>query len=786
MKKCMRTSGVVLTLMAVMILTAGCPMLFAPTVKVTASATGLAVGGTSTLTASTANADAAETYTWSVSPAGVVSLSATTGASVTATAVADGDAVVTVTGDTTAKSASVTITVATVIVDPATAEILIGEEEELAATSSSAADTGFTWASSDDAVASVDAEGVVTGVAIGTATITATGAASGVSGEAAITVVNAAPQASISIEGVSARDLAHEELTTSTSSGLSNVGIGRQVYLEVAASDEDGDVLDYTWSVASAPDGSTAGFLTEKFDPTAPETAIFVPDVEGTYTIQVDVTDGVDSSSATQNITAGTWIGIGAVNKDGTFAGSDSCSGCHNGDTAPDKITPWLETGHATRFSRQLDGEVSSHASEGCIGCHTVGYDATLANGGFDDVQADAGWTWPETLEDGNWDDMVANFPEVAKLSGIQCENCHGPASQHAANAFGDDKKMDVSLGAGMCGQCHQGVGSHSQEAMWEVAGHADESSEAFRHWDEDGAVSSSCARCHSGVGFIELAENLDNPEWQAGEVPAQTITCSVCHDPHDDENPYQLRMYDTASIPATIDGSSDWELVRDLEESATCMSCHNGRRTPESGRTPHYALGGSMLLGRNGVEYGVSIQDSVHSSILGCVDCHMAPSPGTSRDGVMDPGEEKLGGHTFKMVIHDETDVDVGMENVENACGDCHIGLEAYNRTARGDYDGDGDVEGVQDEVQGLLDAVHDAVVALGAVDLGRYPYWSYADTMTEEQIASAKDAIWNYEYVKNDHSMGIHNTAYAVGLLQLSVKDLTGADIPDATLRY
>jgi len=37
-----------------------------------------------------------------------------------------------------------------------------------------------------------------------------------------------------------------------------------------------------------------------------------------------------------------------------------------------------------------------------------------------------------------------------------------------------------------------------------------------------------------------------------------------------------------------------------------------------------------------------------------------------------------------------------------------------------------------------------------------------------------------------ENVESLGVHNTAYAVALLQLSYKDLAGEDVPGTTVRY
>jgi hypothetical protein len=150
-----------------------------------------------------------------------------------------------------------------------------------------------------------------------------------------------------------------------------------------------------------------------------------------------------------------------------------------------------------------------------------------------------------------------------------------------------------------------------------------------------------------------------------------------------------------------------------------------------------------------------------------------MAPTPGWEDEEQTKPlpGHDEVGAHTFKITSKD------GVENVA-ACTECHTDLTAFNVKAKADYDGDGNVEGVKDEVQGLLDLLLVKIQESGVKALDHHPYWE------EVKTESQKAAVFNYTFVKNDNSMGIHNTARAVQLLQLSYKDLTGGDVPNATL--
>ena len=83
-------------------------------------------------------------------------------------------------------------TQAEITITPSEETLEEGETLQLAATSTSAQDTAFTWSSSDEEVAEVDANsGLVTAIAPGTATLTATGNSSAASGSATITVIAA-------------------------------------------------------------------------------------------------------------------------------------------------------------------------------------------------------------------------------------------------------------------------------------------------------------------------------------------------------------------------------------------------------------------------------------------------------------------------------------------------------------------------------------------------------------------------------------------------------------------
>ena len=149
-------------------------------VKLNKSETSLLVGGNETLTATVLPEDATnQNVTWKSDKPEI----ATVDANGKVTAVKVGEATITVTTEDGGKTATCKVTVSEtsvavtgVTLNKATLSLIAGASETLTATVAPADATNkkVTWKSSDAAVASVDANGKVTGVKAGEATITVT------------------------------------------------------------------------------------------------------------------------------------------------------------------------------------------------------------------------------------------------------------------------------------------------------------------------------------------------------------------------------------------------------------------------------------------------------------------------------------------------------------------------------------------------------------------------------------------------------------------------------------
>ena len=579
-------------------------------------------------------------------------------------------------------------------------------------------------------------------------------------------------------------------------SGLGNVPIKVPVHLQVSAVDVK-MVVTPTWSLSAKPDGSKAA-ITRTKDIMVAE---FTPDVVGAYQVSVSLKNaaGLTSESQVAFVNAGTYIGVTA----------GKCETCH-----PAKAAEWAKTPHAMLFSEELDNQVDgplgvkpvggfiTHYSETCTRCHTTGcYPAPYnGSGGYWDAKAAANWTFPTWKQiDGvflktdpsNWEAAPA---AVKNMGTIGCEMCHGPAGEHVKNGA---KVMEASFDAGVCDQCHGAAANHSKGWQLAYSGHGDESSPA---WEIAGPGEQGCVRCHTAGGFASFLQNPTNQA--AWDNKQASLSCAGCHDPHSDANAYQLRI---VSKPIAI----PFEAKKDVGLSAVCFECHNARRSADdfaAGKTtsyPHYSSAAEMLTDLGGVTYGETLPNSPHGMMVGAApipnpaydgkDTAVAPSSCSprpakpratslarassatcgrlSRSPMTDTLAYKVGGHSFNTVTPDGK-IDYGA-----SCKSCHGDINDFNLKAKADYDGNGKVEGVQDEVKGLLNMLWKGLEAKGVkkVDTGN-PY----ATIPSNADAKVKNAWFNFRFVygvmwgpdtgngNEGKAAAIHNFKRTVALLQ------------------
>lgn len=347
------------------------------------------------------------------------------------------------------------------------------------------------------------------------------------------------------------------------------------------------------------------------------------------------------------------------------------------------------------------------------------------------------------------------------------CLKCHTTGFNESVKNSGYDENRSEKLINVQCEACH-GAGASSGH------GKSNKSSSISSII----AYSYACGYCHTKtvVGSRSFGE-FD--QWKNSVHKKVLVGCPSCHFPHSAKNSFQLKYFGNIKLANSKEVNAD--------VAAVCMKCHTDKiksavAFAELKKFPEKPQA-EMFSGTGGVEYeGETYDNSYHTTdffkVSGketnekCITCHMFDTPDKEV-----AGHNTIGQHSFAM-RDKKNNINI------KACQQCHPTLTTFDRTAYGDYNGDGTKEGIQTEVEGLLEVLKDAITSSGNVSFsdssGKPKFIFSADTTSEE-----KRAAFNWLFVYSDGSKGIHNAAYAVQLLQKSYKSLTGSNVPGATIR-
>jgi hypothetical protein len=423
------------------------------------------------------------------------------------------------------------------------------------------------------------------------------------------------------------------------------------------------------------------------------------------------------------------------------YVGVQACAGCH------DNIrTPELKTPHARAFTN-LTVVVTNR---------TVGYGLTS---GF------------------------VSQAKTPQLANVQCENCHGPAANHAANPDDYTVIPQVELAATVCGGCHTGPLQPTYEE-WRASDHAAVVPDALSVMSSSTNNISSCGRCHSGSVRLALIGG-QNPVALTNDLNV-AITCAVCHDPHStNSNPAQLRNPVFSTNYFSLSTSAVFTNVYAANTNINlCGQCHNtrGAAWADTSRAPHRSVQYNFLLGSVGQLWdGVTDSPAIfnpgtHAGLPSfvqpgafyltnqCVSCHMQKdaAPATTHT------------HTFEVAT-------------DNVCMNCHL------------FDPGHSAIGVSDNVSLVIDELNQwaatqappVLQSNGIVpweyttpgglawqtnSAGHVTSWTLADQVNFSGPNAAgqglipdniKKARFNLYLVVNDGSLGTHNWIFALNLL-------------------
>lgn len=321
-------------------------------------------------------------------------------------------------------------------------------------------------------------------------------------------------------------------------------------------------------------------------------------------------------------------------------------------------------------------------------------------------------------------------------------------------------------------------------------AGHFASSEEPFRHWDEEGEVPGTCARCHSAQGLPTYLKDGTN----VSVHPASGLNCATCHN---DLSTFTRFEVGAVTFPsgAQLDlGDSDANL---------CLNCHQGRESSVSLQAAIDRAG----VGDDEVSEALRFRNP-HYFAAG------ATRFGTEAKGAYEyPGQTYNGlfGHVDAFVLCTQCHDTHGLTIRVEGCGACHAGVEGeedlqnirLDPTGQAiDYDGDGDTsEGIAGEVQTMDDTLYAAIQAYAAETAGSpiaynpasYPYWfidananGTADADEGDGYASwtprLLKAAYNFTWVSKDPGAFAHNNEYVMQFLYDSINDI-GGDVSGMT---
>ena len=253
------------------------------------------------------------------------------------------------------------------------------------------------------------------------------------------------------------------------------------------------------------------------------------------------------------------------------------------------------------------------------------------------------------------------------------------------------------------------------------------------------------CAMCHSDQGFRETQYTGEDTT-SANIASPQNIQCGTCHDFHqslDFENepnyalrtvkPVDLLMYraaDPTADPVTIDLGL---------ESNLCANCHQPRRvgpnsTDDSSYVssshygPHHGPQSTTLSGLGAYELGTGYpapgEGSAHATSTVCTSCHMH-----SGDHSWEPSLESCNSST------------------------CHNGaLTSVTDNSR------------QNSFKTLMSTLETKLSTAGLLDVDGHPV---KGTFLTDEVG----ALYNYEWLLDDRSNGVHNFPYSETLLNNSI---------------
>jgi hypothetical protein len=334
--------------------------------------------------------------------------------------------------------------------------------------------------------------------------------------------------------------------------------------------------------------------------------------------------------------------------------------------------------------------------------------------------------------------------------------------------------------------------------------GHFDGSSMAFRDWDEEGSVPSTCSKCHSAEGLPYL---LENGRIDKNMAISNGFLCSTCH-----TSPPDTRFAGPVTFP-----SGD---IKDLGDASNlCLNCHQGRaakRTvdtaiaagpgPYSFTNIHYYPAAASFFGsevHGGYEFagktynGRNVFTNHGGIFTNCIECHFGTKSLNRRlDDSDDMFHHTLPSNEDCVLCHGQ---DIAQPHP--GAHPEEFEFEGIRPAQTPDYDADGDIkESLEAEIDGLEEALYARLQAYAnsigsplAYDEHAYPY--FFKDVNGNGVVDPAEAVsangyrftapllragYNFQFTKKEPCGYIHNPLYIAQILVDSISHLGGDTKP------
>ncbi len=487
---------------------------------------------------------------------------------------------------------------------------------------------------------------------------------------------------------------------------------------------------------------------------------------------------------------------VGCHNPHTTELKLDVCAGCHEGVAAKEDLKKVRMNGSLADYdgdgdtsegvAEEMDGlramlltAIQAYASE--VAGAPIGYNSAAYPYFFIDTNADGEISDDEAVSDNryvSWTGRLLRAGYNYQVS-VKDPGAHAHGGKYIIQLLYDSiEDLNTALSSPV----------DLSTAHREDPGHFAGDTEPFRHWDEEGEVPGSCARCHSATGlrtYIQEGVNV------AAEI-ANGFMCVTCH--NEEEWPARYAVNEvTFPSGATL-------TFGEGKESNLCIVCHQGR---SSTPTVNRALGDKPAD---------TVDDTIRFSNIHYFAAGATIFGNDAQGAYVFDGKEYVGPHPHVAQAGFECKSchDVHALNVKvETCAGCHGGSsdptdpDTYRIDAT-DWDGDGDTtEGVKSEIASFGERLYAGLQAYAkdkgtplVYDSHSYPYFFVDADENGEPDVNAEGGLvgynawtpnslksaYNYQYWQKDPDNFAHNAKFMLQILYDSIENV-GGDVAGLT---